>query len=81
MTVLGGLRAGVVGTGFVKGWMDTFRELYRAEYGAVAAGGPPPDPDYPAFADGHRANVPGDAIAMSNAERASALVPTTEVTG
>ena len=36
---------------------------------AVAAGGPPSEPDYPTFADGHRANVLGDAIALSNAER------------
>jgi len=36
---------------------------------AVAAGGPPSEPDYPTFADGHRSNVLGDAIALSNAER------------
>ncbi len=96
MTDISGLRAGVVGTGFlgvvhvqalrllgveVAGIVDTFRELYRAVYGAVAAGGPPPDPDYPTFAHGHRANVLGDAIAVSNAERAWAQVPTKEVTG
>lgn len=67
--------------GHAEGWVDTFRELYRAVYTAVAAGGPPVDPDYPTFADGHRANVLGDAIAVSNAEHAWARVPTTEVKG
>ena len=36
-----------------EGFADTFRELYRAVYTAVAAGGPPPEPDYPTFAAGH----------------------------
>ena len=49
--------------------MDTFRELYRAVYADVAAGGPSTEPAYPTFADGHRANVLGDAIAVSNRER------------
>jgi hypothetical protein len=44
-----------------------FRELYRSVYAAAVAGGPPSAPDHP-FADGHRANVLGDAIALSNAE-------------
>jgi predicted dehydrogenase len=55
--------------GHAEGFAETFRELYRAVYGAVAGGGPPAAPDYPTFADGHRANVLGDAIALSNRER------------
>ena len=55
--------------GHAEGWVETFRELYRSVYAAVAAGGPPSEPDYPTFAEGHRANVLGDAIALSSAER------------
>ncbi len=61
--------------GHAEGWVETFRELYRSVYAAVAAGGPPEAPDYPTFADGHRANVLGDAIALSNAERRWVEVP------
>jgi predicted dehydrogenase len=52
--------------GHAEGFAETFRELYRAVYSAVAAGGMPADPDFPTFADGHRANVLGDAIVASN---------------
>jgi len=52
-----------------EGFADTFLELYRAVYTAVAAGGPPVEPDYPTFADGHWENVLGDSIALSNRER------------
>ena len=38
-------------------------------YRAVAAGGPPPEPDYPTFADGHEEAVIGEAIARSHAEQ------------
>jgi predicted dehydrogenase len=62
--------------GHPEGWVDTFRELYRSVYAAVAGGSPPAEPDYPTFADGHRANVLGDAIALSNAERRWVEVPT-----
>jgi predicted dehydrogenase len=55
--------------GHAEGWVDTFRELYRAVYGAVAAGTMPAEPDFPTFADGHAANVLGDAIAVSNRDR------------
>ena len=48
---------------------DTFRELYRAVYAAVEAGGMPDEPDFPTFEDGHRAQVLGDAIAESHRER------------
>ncbi len=52
--------------GHAEGYADTFRELYRAVYSAVAEGGMPAEPDFPSFADGHRANVLGDAIVESN---------------
>src|SRR4051812_34956787 len=52
-----------------EGFADTFRELYRAVYAAVASGGPPAEADYPTFAAGHWENVLGDAIALSDRER------------
>jgi predicted dehydrogenase len=55
--------------GHAEGFGDTFKELYRAVYEAVAAGGPPDQPDYPTFADGHWENVLGDAVGLSNRER------------
>ena len=55
--------------GHPEGFADTFKELYRAVYAAVADGGPPAEPDYPTFADGHWENVLGDAVARSNRER------------
>ena len=55
--------------GHAEGWVETFRELYRAVYGAVAAGAMPAEPDFPTFVDGHAANVLGDAIAVSNRDR------------
>jgi predicted dehydrogenase len=55
--------------GHAQGFPDTFKELYRAVYRAVAAGGPPPEPDYPTFADGHEEALIGDAIARSHAEQ------------
>ena len=61
--------------GHPEGWVDTFRELYRSVYAAAAAGSPPTEPSYPTFTDGHRANVLGDAIALSNAERRWVEVP------
>jgi predicted dehydrogenase len=55
--------------GHAEGFGDTFKELYRAVYTAVAAGQPPDEPDYPTFAAGHWENVLGDAVAHSNRER------------
>jgi predicted dehydrogenase len=55
--------------GHAEGFAETFRELYRAVYSAVADGGMPGEPDFPTFADGHRANVLGDAIVRSNDEQ------------
>jgi predicted dehydrogenase len=37
-------------------------------YRAVAAGGPPDEPDYPTFADGHEETLIGEAIAASAGE-------------
>jgi predicted dehydrogenase len=54
--------------GHAEGFENTFRELYRAVYRAVAAGGPPDEPDYPTFADGHEEALIGDAIAASGRE-------------
>ena len=55
--------------GHAEGWVETFRELYRAVYAAVATGSMPDSAGFPTFADGHAANVLGDAIAVSNRER------------
>jgi predicted dehydrogenase len=55
--------------GHAQGFADTFKALYRAVYAAVAAGGPPPEPDYPTFADGHEEALIGEAIARSHAEQ------------
>ncbi len=55
--------------GHAEGFAETLRELYRAVYAAVAAGAMPDEPDFPSFADGHRANVLGDAIILSNREQ------------
>jgi predicted dehydrogenase len=54
--------------GHAEGFENTFRELYRAVYRAVAAGGPPDEPDYPTFADGHEQMLIGEAIAVSARE-------------
>ena len=55
--------------GHAEGFPDTFKHLYRAVYRAVAAGGPPTEPDYPTFADGHEEAVIGEAIGRSHAEQ------------
>jgi predicted dehydrogenase len=55
--------------GHAEGFAETFRELYRRVYRAVESGGPPPEPDYPTFADGHWENVLGEAIVLSSRER------------
>ena len=55
--------------GHAEGFADTFKELYRAVYTAVAAGVMPEEPDFPTFADGHRANVLADAVSRSARER------------
>jgi predicted dehydrogenase len=55
--------------GHAEGFAETFRELYRRVYRSVANGGPPAEPDYPTFADGHWGNVLGEAIAQSSREK------------
>jgi predicted dehydrogenase len=54
--------------GHAEGFPDTFKQLYKAVYRAVAAGGPPAEPDYPTFADGHEELLLGEAIAKSATE-------------
>jgi predicted dehydrogenase len=54
--------------GHAEGFAETFRELYRRVYRAVESGGPPAEPDYPTFTDGHWENVLGEAIAQSARE-------------
>lgn len=54
--------------GHAQGFADTFKELYRAVYRDVTAGGPSDRPDYPTFMDGHRAAVVTDAVARSARE-------------
>ena len=44
-------------------------------YTAVAAGVMPEEPDFPTFADGHRANVVADAVSRSARERGWVEVP------
>src|ERR671932_5420 len=61
--------------GHAEGFADTFKELYRAVYAAIAAGGMPEEPDFPTFLDGHRANVLGDAVSASAREGRWVEVP------
>lgn len=53
--------------GHAEGFADTFKELYRAVYTAVAAG--EPGDDYPTFRAGHVENVLAEAVAQSNREQ------------
>jgi predicted dehydrogenase len=55
--------------GHAEGYIETHRALFREVYRAIAAGGPPTEPDYPTFADGLRSLRLGDAIALSSRER------------
>jgi predicted dehydrogenase len=61
--------AGDYPPGHAEGFPDTFKHLYRAVYAAVANGGPPDEPDYPTFADGHEESLIADAVARSHAEQ------------
>ena len=71
--------AGDYPPGHAEGFPDTFKHLYRAVYRAVAAGGPPDEPDYPTFVDGHEEALIGDAIALSHAEQRWVNVATVAV--
>lgn len=71
--------AGDYPPGHAEGFPDTFKHLYRAVYRAVAAGGPPDEPDYPTFVDGHEEALIGDAIAQSHAEQRWVNVATVAV--
>jgi predicted dehydrogenase len=62
--------------GHAEGFGETFKELYRAVYSAVADGGMPDEPDFPTFADGHRENLIGEAVARSTREQGWVKVPT-----
>jgi predicted dehydrogenase len=55
--------------GHAEGFSDTFKQLYRSVYAAVAEGAMPPDPDFPTFHDGHWEAVVGEAVARSNEAR------------
>jgi predicted dehydrogenase len=54
--------------GHAEGFPDTFKQLYKSVYAAVAAGGMPAEPDFPTFADGHEQILLGEAIARSARE-------------
>ncbi|RME46725.1 MAG: gfo/Idh/MocA family oxidoreductase, partial [Caldilineae bacterium] len=59
-----------------EGYPDSFKNLFRDVYAAVReGGGMPPDPSWPTFQTGHRANVMVDAILQSAAERRWVDVP------
>jgi len=51
--------------GHVEGFGDTFHALFRDIYRAILAGGPPADPNYATFADGHHEMLIGDAVITS----------------
>ena len=70
-----GRRASEAPGGHAEGFRDTFKMLYERVYAAVEAGGPPPEPDYPTFADGVYALRLGDAILESAKTRVWVTVP------
>ncbi|MBA4064947.1 MAG: dehydrogenase [Isosphaera sp.] len=53
--------------GHAEGFPDTFKQLYRAVYGAVASG--EPNPLVPTFADGHREVQVCEAVLTSHREQ------------
>jgi predicted dehydrogenase len=54
--------------GHNEGFPDTFKQLYRAFYDAIAAGDFAAAPTFPTFADGHREIVLCEAILKSHVE-------------
>jgi predicted dehydrogenase len=53
--------------GHAEGFPDTFKQLFRAVYGAVAAGGPLPV-EVATFAEGHREVLLCEAVSRSMRE-------------
>lgn len=51
--------------GHAEGFPDTFKQLYSAVYRYIQAGDLNADPDFPTFADGHRALRVGEAVLRS----------------
>jgi len=56
--------------GHNEGFPDTFKQVYRAIYEDIRAGGPSPKSLYATFADGHRELVLCEAILESNRKQA-----------
>ncbi|MBA2476658.1 MAG: Gfo/Idh/MocA family oxidoreductase [Actinobacteria bacterium] len=71
-------RATSLPAGHTEGFADTFKELYRAVYRDVLAGGPSERPDYPTFEAGHEENLLGEAIAASARGERWVTVPRSE---
>jgi predicted dehydrogenase len=54
--------------GHAEGFPDTFKQLYKAVYRAIANGAPAEHADYPTFADGHEELLLSEAILRSSRE-------------
>jgi len=63
-----GRAASTLPGGHVEGFGDTFPALFRAVYGAIAAGGPSGQAPYARFEDGHAEMLIGDAVLRSARE-------------
>ena len=61
-----GRKAAYLPGGHAEGFADTFKALYAAVYGAVAAGRP--GDGYPTFADGHHSMLACEAVLRSSRE-------------
>jgi predicted dehydrogenase len=61
--------------GHNEGFPDTFKQLFRAFYGYIAAGDFRAPPPFPTFADGHREILLCEAILQSHRERRWIAVP------
>ncbi len=55
--------------GHNEGFPDTFKQLFRAFYGYIAAGDRTTPPSFPTFADGHRELLLCEAVLRSHRER------------
>jgi predicted dehydrogenase len=65
--------------GHNEGFPDTFKQLFRAFYGYIAAGNLSAPPPFPTFADGHREIVLCEAILRSHRERRWVAIPDASV--